>query len=529
MTDQPAQAPEFIYGVERAKIIRNSLSARACASLKPCYVQGMNRRNPTSSFVVTLPLITKGRDQAVMRKRFEAGKRLYNALLAEGLRRLSTMRTDPRWAELATLPKSAAKNEGYKAMRTAFGFTEYALSAFGTQRKNQLWKAHLGAHETQLVAKRVFSALNQYSFGKRGKPRFRGRKRPLRSMEGKSPGSGIRYDRHTGCLTWAGLLMPAMLPPAGKDPYLDQALNNPIKYARVLWRNISGKKRYFVQLILQGNPPATVQSRDGVGGLDIGPSTVAIFSEYGADLQQFCPGVDPCAKTLRRLQRKADRSLRATNPHAFDEKGRWVRGQKITSSNRLKQLRSRIANTEQRLQARRSNEHGQLVNALLQQANTWQIEKLSYKAFQKVFGRSVMKRAPGAFVEHLKRKAESAGGKVIELNTWALKMSQYDHCTDTYTKKPLSQRWHPLGDGTGHVQRDVYSALLAMCTDGKTHNPTRISEVLAAHESALRRTGLWKEQSASVVAVAQPRRQGDRADGASRRVASGHSCSRSNP
>ena len=466
----------------------------------------MNRRNPTSSFVVTLPLITKGRDQVVMRKRFEAGKRLYNALLAEGLRRLSTMRTDPRWAELATLPKSAAKNEGYKAIRTAFGFTEYALSAFGTQRKNQLWKAHLGAHETQLVAKRVFSALNQYSFGKRGKPRFKGRKRPLCSLEGKSPASGIRYDVSTGCLSWSGLLMPAMLPPIGKDPYLDDALSNRVKFARVLWRNVNGKTRYFVQLVLDGSPPATVHSRDGLGDLDIGPSTVAVFSEYGAQLHPFCPGVDPCAKTLRRLQRKADRSLRATNPHAFDEQGRWKPGQKITASNRLKALRSRIANTARQLQARRKNEHGQRVNALLQQANTWQIEKLSYKAFQKMFGKSVMKRAPGAFVDTLKRKAESAGGKVIELNTRALKMSQYDHCTETYTKKPLSQRWHPLGGGTGLVQRDVYSALLAMCTDGKTHNPTRISEVLAAHESALRRTGLWKEQSASVVAVARPRR-----------------------
>jgi len=39
------------------------------------------------------------------------------------------------------------------------------------------------------------------------------------------------------------------------------------------------------------------------------------------------------------------------------------------------------------------------------------------------------------FVEQLRRKAESAGGVWIELPTWALKMSQYDHTTGTYTKK----------------------------------------------------------------------------------------------
>ena len=38
----------------------------------------------------------------------------------------------------------------------------------------------------------------------------------------------------------------------------------------------------------------------------------------------------------------------------------------------------------------------------------------------------------GKFVEHLKRKAESAGCEVIELNAYKLKMSQYDPQTDTY-------------------------------------------------------------------------------------------------
>ena len=48
----------------------------------------------------------------------------------------------------------------------------------------------------------------------------------------------------------------------------------------------------------------------------------------------------------------------------------------------------------------------------------------------------------GKFVEHLKRKAESAGCEVIELNAYKLKMSQYDPQTDAYRKKPLKERWH---------------------------------------------------------------------------------------
>ena len=92
--------------------------------------------------------------------------------------------------------------------------------------------------------------------------------------------------------------------------------------------------------------------------------------------------------------------------------------------------------------------------------------------------------------------AESAGGKVIELNTWALKMSQYDHVLDSYQKKPLSQRHHNLGDGVSCVQRDVYSAFLALNASEEQHNPHQLQQSWSAVEPLLRRTGLCINQSA---------------------------------
>ena len=38
--------------------------------------------------------------------------------------------------------------------------------------------------------------------------------------------------------------------------------------------------------------------------------------------------------------------------------------------------------------------------------------------------KGVKVKMPGMFVEQLRRKAESAGGKPIDLHTWSLKMSQ---------------------------------------------------------------------------------------------------------
>ncbi len=64
-------------------------------------------------------------------------------------------------------------------------------------------------------------------------------------------------------------------------------------------------------------------------------------------------------------------------------------------------------------------------------------------------------------MSELKRKAERACGDTIAVNVRQLKTSQYDHSTQTYTKKSLRVRVHIFGDGRGKVDRDIYSAFLA--------------------------------------------------------------------
>jgi len=161
-------------------------------------------------------------------------------------------------------------------------------------------------------------------------------------------------------------------------------------------------------------------------------------------------------------------------------------------------LRAKCAEIERKLAAERKRAHGEIANQILGLGNVIQSEKLAYVAFQRQYGKSVKVRAPGMFVEQLRRKAESAGGALIELPTWALKMSQYDHTTGTYTKKPLSQRWHVLGDGSGVVQRDVYAAFLARCAIGNTHHPSHIDVMWAAQKPVLLQTGWLRSQPATI-------------------------------
>ena len=57
----------------------------------------------------------------------------------------------------------------------------------------------------------------------------------------------------------------------------------------------------------------------------------------------------------------------------------------------------------------------ELANRIFGQGTTIKTEELSYKSFQKNYGRSVKVRAPGMLISMLQRKAASAGGGVIEI------------------------------------------------------------------------------------------------------------------
>ncbi|WP_082177494.1 MULTISPECIES: RNA-guided endonuclease TnpB family protein [Acidithiobacillus] len=425
------------------------------------------------SFVLELPLVVHPHENRVLSVRFEAGRQLYNAVLGEALRRLDLMKQSRAWAAARKMPKGPPKSAEQKDRAAAFsliagtvGFTDYGLQAYATKCKNACWIGHhLDAHTTQKIATRAFQAAQRYQFRAGGRPRFKPKWKSLESMEGKSNATGLRWREDH--LEWAGLSLKAIFDRKDKHGVQAFALQYPVKYCRLLRRTIRGKTLWFVQLVIAGAPKWKEKNPIGQGkvSIDIGPSTIAVVSETDAFLEKFCANVPDMQKVIRRLQRAMDRSKRASNPDNYHpdgtikvpEKGerlRWVFTQGYF------RLRSRLKELQRRLAAYRRTEHGRLANRVIATGNTVMAEKLSYQAFQRMFGKSVRDRAPGGFMNHLRRKAASAGGEVIEFPTRTTKLSQSCHCGDV-VKKPLSQRWHDCSCGA-HAQRDLYSAYLGL-------------------------------------------------------------------
>jgi transposase len=205
-------------------------------------------------------------------------------------------------------------------------------------------------------------------------------------------------------------------------------------------------------------------------GLDLGPSTIASVPHEGeARLEQFCEELVPDAQAIRRLQRQMDRQRRAANPDNYDAKRRIKKGGKKKlvwkTSKGYEVTRRRKATKERKLAAHRKSLHGRKVHELVAVGNTIVTEQISYKGWQKRYGKSVGLRAPGMFIEMLRRTVASTGGTLHEVPTRSTKLSQYCHGCGQTVKKPLSQRLHQCPCGIGPVQRDLYSAFLAAYLD----------------------------------------------------------------
>jgi ribosomal protein L37E len=428
--------------------------------------------------------------------------------LGEAKRRLNAMRNSPEWQTARAIPSGdkhkAERREAYNKARTIHHFSEYDLHHYvATIRKHWL-RELVDIHTAQKLASRAFEAVNKLSFGQAKRVRFRSKGRGLDSVEGKSNANGIRFildtptQGNTGRLVWSkDLAISAIID--WQDEVVRHGLSCPIKYVRVVRRKASSPKahgtdcegyRYYVQLILQGLPYQKPKNVAGTAilGTDIGPQTIGIVSQDAevARLEVFCGELEPDMQAKKKLQRKADRQRRANNPQNYDEKGRIKKPSVATTesqngkrqapkqksrltwkqSNGYKETMRKLAVSDRKLAAYRKSLHGKLANEIIKAGNDIRTEKLSYRSFQKLYGKSVGLRAPGGFVQILKRKVANTCGKLTEFGTYHTKLSQTCHRCGNIAKKKLSERWHKCAVcGLGPLQRDLYSAWLASHID----------------------------------------------------------------
>ena len=403
--------------------------------------------------------------------------RIYNACLNEALVRMNLVRNSELYQQAKRLRGGSKKErqELFKKAREQYKFNDYALKTFATQTANRSkWISEkLGAHEKQTIGTRAFKAVDRILFGQAKKIRFKVTTR-FKSVEGQSNATGIRFINNQ--VLWKKLILNPIID--WNNPVIVHGLNSPVKYCRILWRNLNGKKRWFVQLINEGLPYQKPQNyvTQGIVGLDVNISNVAFVADNKAGLLPFADKVPTFEREIKALQRKIQRSQRMHNPDNFEsdfyakvgnktvrKQGKVKKGKKQWIKTRnYRRIQAKKAELERRKSSYAKSQNRKLVNEILRHGNQIKTEKVSIKGWQKRYGKAISAKSPGFFQSELKRKAESASGYFLTFSTQTTALSQ-THLDGTRIKKKLSERVHKDVTGVKPMHRDLFSAYLARC------------------------------------------------------------------
>lgn len=303
------------------------------------------RREITSTYNLTLPLKTEKFQEDILNKRLEIARNIYNSVLGKVIKRYNLMLDSKEYRSLKKKLNSSNKNyhecdikvlktnlnnnrkELYKQLQIVcikYRITQYSFYA-DVKQMYKHFKANIFCLESQAIADRVWTSINNLISRKGKKVHFK-KYGDVNSIENKNNKCGLRYWHNM--ITWKGLEFPLII--KSNDVYAQKAIQDRVKYCRILRKLIRGKYKYYVQLILEGIPPnkynketGEIKRDIGVGnvGIDIGTRTIAISSETEVKLLELCPEVEDAQVVITKLSRKMDRQRRANNSNNFNENG----------------------------------------------------------------------------------------------------------------------------------------------------------------------------------------------------------------
>ena len=459
-------------------------------------------KSKTPTYILTLELNTQKYQEDILNKRLEIARYISNSLTDKVLKKYNLLLESKGYQQLKKRLNPVNKNyhnvsdkkskklldkqrkDLYKQLEKLYlkyGLSQYSLDE-DVQPMYKHFKNNIGSLEAQAIAKRVWGKFDRLLNGNAKKVYF-SKYETYNSIENKWNRSGLKYNSSSGCIVWDKLNIPIII--KKNDSYAQKAIQDKVKFCRILRKMIKGKYKYYVQLALEGTPPIKV-NKDGevirnIGlgdcGLDIETRTIAISSKFDVKLFELCPEVNNTEHQKLLLLRKLDRQRRFNNPNNFNQDGTIKKGIKLSwiKSKRYIKTQNKLKDIQRKQAAIRKQSHEKLANYIISLGDRILVETMQFKALQKRskkttknkkgtfnkkkrFGKSLANKAPAMLIEIINRKLNYDGLSILKINTQKVKASQYNHFTNEYNKKDLKDRWNK----NINIQRDLYSSFLIM-------------------------------------------------------------------
>lgn len=441
------------------------------------------------NFIIQFPLKTEKYQEDILNKRFEIGRQIYNSLFNITQKRYKEMIKTKEYRNLISSISIGNENnqkiwEKLNFIRKQYGISEYSFHHDVTKIRKH-FKNNIDSHIAQKIATTLWKSYEKFLFGNGEKIHCK-KYGEFNSLEGKSNKTGIRFINNS--IVWGNLNIPLII---NRNNYYEyQVLQYDICYCRIVRKYVKNKYKYYTQIIFKGTPPVKVDTEtgeikhyisNGDVGLDIGTRTIAISSQSDVKILELADKIQNIENQRQKLLRKMDRSRRSTNPQNYNE-DRTIKKQgnkKViwNKSNHYIKYQNEIKELYRKQADIRKYQHECLSNYIISLGNKVYVEKMNFAGLQKRaknteksnsgrfkckkrFGKSLANKAPSMLLNIIDRKLRYYGEKLIEINTFEARASQFNHFDGTYTKKPLSQRWNNYNGIK--VQRDMHSAFLIM-------------------------------------------------------------------
>ena len=382
-------------------------------------------RKTTPSFITEIPLTVDSKQESELLSRFQAGRQLYNACLNEAMVRMELVRNSSAYIAAKKISRTEKKqrSDAFSEARLADRYSDYDIQSYATIVANKSkWIAEkIDSATVQKLATRAFKATEKILFGQAKKVRFKVTN-SFSSVEGKSNKQGLRWKDDQ--VIWGKLQIKGAIEPT--NPVILHGLNSPVKYVRLLWRTLNGKRRWYAQVINEGIPFQKPQNyvTTGLIGLDLNISNLAYVGDEQAGLLPFAEKVPTMTKEINAIQRKMERSQRVANPDNYEPDFEAKKGRKTVKKKGKFKLGKRqwkksanyrkLANKKRELERNKAaytkSQNRRLVNNVLRHGNELKTENVSVKGWQKRYGKAISAKSPGFVQSELKRKAESPGG-----------------------------------------------------------------------------------------------------------------------
>ncbi len=378
--------------------------------------------------VLTLPLLTEPWQDHLINTRFSIIEKLKNMLLAHELRKLKNLERTREWKHLKNSlmeckdekQKAALLNERRKMLKTA-NITEYGFSNDVTKLGvHKHFAEHINSGIAQRAGKDVWRSFEKYLYSNGRQVHFH-KRGTLDSVANRYAREGMMIDGDI--LTWNGGQSPNSISikiriRRPRNDYEWEMIKKPIRNLRIIRKWMKSRYKYYLQVTLQGDP-AIKKRPIGKGrvGIDIGTQTIAWSSPTEVRLAELAAGIKKNHAEKTALQRKMDRSRRASNPENYNPDGTIKRGVRLrwVKSGHYRRMEGRVRELERKNADIRKYEHICMANHILSLGKEIYIEDMNFKGLQgraketkldkkgryarkKRFGKSLANRAPSMFV-----------------------------------------------------------------------------------------------------------------------------------